>query len=162
MPNKLPLVTLSLYLRLSCLELFFSSSHHRLHSIHRYATSIWSLLVRINFIITISIHLSTWISIGLPLSRWDKSYHYPSLLLNLYWTLGQVYCLHPLLLTAHLGHPPIGWHHPHLTIYSGIPDDKRDEDKEKGWPKVIYWAFQGQGFIVRGIPLDCDRWDNVP
>ena len=123
MPNKLPLVILSLYLCLSHrLELFFSSSHHCLCSICHYATSIWSLFIQINFIIAISIRLSTQISIGLPLSHWDKSYHYPSLLLNLYWTLGQVYRLHPLLLTAQLGHPPIGWHHPHLTIYSDIED----------------------------------------
>ena len=118
-PNKLPSVTLSLYLCLSHhLESFFSSSHHCLCSIHHYATSIWSSLVRINFIIAISICLSTQISIGLPLSHWDKSYPYPSLLLNLYWTLGWVYHLHPLLLTAWLGHPPIGQHHPHLTIYT--------------------------------------------
>ena len=122
MPNKLPSVTLPLYLYLSCcLESFFPSSHHRLHSIRHYATSIWALLVQINFIIAISIYLSTWISIGLPLSCWDKSYPYPSLLLNLYWTLGQVYCLHPLLLTAQLGHPPIGQHHPHLTNYNQSP-----------------------------------------
>ena len=119
MPNKLPLVTLSLYLHLSRrLESFFSSSHYHLCSIHCYTTSIWSSLVQINFIIAISIHLSTRISIGLPLSHWDKSYHYPSLLLNLYWTLGRVYRSHPLLLTARLGHPPIGQHHPHLTIYN--------------------------------------------
>ena len=92
-------------------------SHHHLCSIHRYTTSIRSSLARINFIIAISICLSTRISIGLPLSCWDKSYPYPSLFLNLYWTLGRVYHSHPLLLTAQLGHQPIGWHHPHLTIY---------------------------------------------
>ena len=118
-PNQLPLVTLSLYLHLSHhLELFFPSSHHHLCSIRHYTTSIQSSLTWINFIIAISIRLSTRISIRLPLSRWDKSYPYPSLFLNLYWTLGQVYRLHPLLLTSQLGHPPIGQHHPHLTIYS--------------------------------------------
>ena len=48
---------------------------------------------------------------------WDKSYPYPSHLLNLYWTLGRVYT-HILLLTAWLGHLPIGQHHPLYTIYS--------------------------------------------
>ena len=48
------------------------------------------------------------------------------------------------------------------TMEKMIPDNERGEDKEKGWPKVIYWVSQGQGFIVWGIPLDCDRWDNVP
>ena len=122
LPNKSPSVTLSLYLHLSCcLESFFPLFHHRLCSICRYAISIWSSQTWINLIITISIRLSTLISIGLPLSHWDKSYPYPSLLLNLYWTRGQVYRSHLLLLTAQLGHPPIGWHHPHLIIYNWSP-----------------------------------------
>ena len=121
MPKKAPLVTFFLYLHLPCrLESFFPLSHHCLHSIRHYAISIQSLQTQINFIITISIHLSTRISIGFPLSCWNKSYPYPSLLLNLYWTLGRVYHSHPLLLTAQLGHPPIGRHHPHLTFYNTV------------------------------------------
>ena len=116
MPNKTPSVTLSLYLHLShCLESFSPSSHLCLCSIHHFPTSIWLLLAQINFIIIISICLSTWIC----LDCFDHTRI--SLILTL---LSRSTSIEPwdestlvLLLTAQLGCPPIGQHHPHLTIY---------------------------------------------
>ena len=67
MPNKPPLVTFFLYLRLPHrLESFSPSSHRRLRSIRHYSISIWSSLAWINSIIAISIRLSTWIRSDCP------------------------------------------------------------------------------------------------
>ena len=67
MPNKPPLITFFLYLHLPHrLESFSPSSHHRLHSIRRYSTSIQLSLAWINSIIAISICLSTWIRSDCP------------------------------------------------------------------------------------------------